>query len=74
MLERTYLAMMDAPHLDSTLAAQDAATALIALGWPVSPSDDDPDTRRLGYFVMTGDELIDFALRWGIRPAAETVQ
>lgn len=74
MPERTYLAAMDNLDLSSAFAAQDAADALTGVGWLVRPADDDSDMRRLGYFVMTGDELIDFALRWGIRPAAETVQ
>lgn len=56
------------------LAAHDAAEALIALGWPVHPADDDTDTWRIGYFILTDDELIGLAARRGIRPPAETVQ
>lgn len=74
MPELDYLAMMDDPDLNSAFAAQDAAEALIALGWPVQPADDDTDTWRIGYFVLTDEELIGLASRRGIRPAAETVQ
>lgn len=65
---------MDTSDPDRTLAAQDAADALIVLGWPVLPADDDSDTWRLGYFVLTDDELIGLAARRGIQAAAERVQ
>lgn len=66
--------MMDDPDLNAAFAAQDAADALVALGWPVSSSEDDLDTWRIGCFVLTDDELIGLATRRGIWPAAETVQ
>ena len=38
--------------------AQDAAEALIALGWPIQPQDDDMDRWRIGDLIMTDEELI----------------
>jgi hypothetical protein len=73
MPEPTYLAMMDDSDLHSAFAAQDAAEALTALGWPVLPSDDS-ETWRIGYFVLTDEELIELAARRGSRSAAERVQ
>ena len=74
MPERTYLATMDYLDLHSAFVAQDAAEALTAMGWPVSPSEDDSDTWRIGYFILTDEELIGLAARRGIRSAAQTVQ
>lgn len=62
------------PTIGDLLIAQDAAEALIALGWPVTPADDTSDTWRIGYFVLTDEELIGLAARRGIQPAAEMVQ
>ena len=62
------------PTIGNLLIAHDAAEALIALGWPVTPADDDSDTWRIGYFVLTDEELIGLATRRGIQAAAETVQ
>ncbi len=56
---------MDDP---TTLAAQDAAEALIALGWPIRPYDDDMGHWRIGELIMTDEELIGLATRRGIRP------
>lgn len=74
MPERIYLKAMDDPDLHSAFAAQDAAEALIALGWQVSPAEDDSETWRIGYFVLTDEELLSLAARRGIRPAADRVQ
>jgi hypothetical protein len=60
--------------LREILEAQDAADALVVLGWPIQPSDDDSDTWRIGYFVLTDDELIGLVTRRGIQAAAERVQ
>jgi hypothetical protein len=62
------------PTIGDLLIAQDAAEALFALGWPVTPADDDSDTWRIGYFVLTDEELIGLATRRGIQAAAEAVQ
>ena len=62
------------PSISELLAAHDAAEALAALGLPVQPAEDDTDTWRIGYFVLTDKDLIGLAARRGIRPAAEAVQ
>ncbi len=54
------------PTISDLLLAHDAVEALTALGWPVILSDDDPDTWRIGYFVLTNDERIGLATRCGI--------
>ena len=55
-------------------AAHAAAEALSALGWPVRAAEDESETWRIGYFVLTDEELIGLAARRGIRPTAEMVQ
>lgn len=46
-----YLTRMDDPDLRTAIAAQDAADALTALGWPVLAAEDDSETWRIGFFV-----------------------
>lgn len=65
---------MDASEFRTVIAAQDAAEALIALGWPVHSTGDNRDAWMIGDFVLTDEELIGLAVRRGIRPAGETVQ
>lgn len=65
---------MDDLDLRSAYAAQDAAEALTALGWPVRAAEDESETWRIGYVVLTDEELIGLATRRGIRPAAERLQ
>lgn len=74
MPEPIYLAPMDDLDLNSAFAAQDAAEALNALGLSVQAAEDDSETWRIGYFVLTDNGLIGLASRRGIRPAAEIVQ
>lgn len=74
MPEPPYLDAMNESAITTTIAAQDAAEALIAIGWPVSPVGADWDLWKIGDFVLTDDELIGLAARRGIRRAAETVQ
>lgn len=62
---------MDHP---ADLIAQDAAEALIALGWPIRPHGDDMDRWRIGDLIMTDEDLIGLATRRGIRPANKRVQ
>lgn len=50
-------------------AAQDAAEALIALGWPVAPAGPDMDRWAIGDFELTDEELIGLAARRGIQSA-----
>ncbi|WP_342163110.1 hypothetical protein [Methylobacterium sp. SD21] len=57
-----------------SLDAQDAAEALIALGWPIQPHGHDMECWRIGELIMTDEELIGLATRRGIRPASEQVQ
>jgi hypothetical protein len=71
-MPETHLTAMD--DLNSAFAAQDAADALNALGLPVQAAEDDTETWRIGFFVLTDDELISLASRRGIRPTAEMVQ
>ncbi len=56
------------------LAAQDAAEALIALGWPVLPHGPDIDLWQIGGLFFMDNELIGLATRRGIRSASERVQ
>ena len=42
---------MDAPALAPPLAAQDAAEALIALGWPIMPHGDDMERWQIGDLI-----------------------
>ncbi len=65
---------MDEAAITAALAAQDAAKALIALGWPILPHGDDMDRWRIGDLVMTDEDLIGLATRRGIRPVSERVQ
>ena len=65
---------MDDIDLSSAYAAHDAAEALVALGWPVRPAEDESETWRIGYIVLTDEELIGLATRRGIRPAVEWLQ
>lgn len=48
------------------LRAQDAAEALIAIGYPVSPEGEDMECWRLGDFLMSDEDLLAFAARKGI--------
>ncbi len=68
-----YLAGMDSLDIHTTLIAQDAAEALIALGWPVTPTGPDMDRWAIGDFELTDDELIGLATRRGIRPLDDQV-
>jgi hypothetical protein len=65
---------MDDFDLNSAFAAQDAAEALNALGLSVQAAEDESETWRIGYFVLTDEDLIGLAARRGIRPAADMVQ
>ncbi|MGC5779487.1 hypothetical protein [Methylobacterium sp. NFXW15] len=49
------------------LAAQDAAEALIALGWPVLPHGPDMDLWQIGDLIWTNDELMGLAARHGVQ-------
>jgi len=62
---------MDQP---AELIAQDAAEALIALGWPIRPHGDDMDRWRIGDLIMTDKDLIGLATRRGIQPPGERLQ
>ncbi len=57
-----------------SLAAQDAAEALVVLGWPIQPRGRDLECWRIGDLIMTDEDLIGLAMRRGIRPASEQVQ
>jgi hypothetical protein len=74
MPEPPYLGVMNESAIQTTIAAQDAAEALIALGWPVRPVRTDCDLWKIGDFVMTDEELIGLAARRGIQRAVEQVQ
>ena len=67
---------MDAalPSVSDLLAAHDAAEALNALGLSVQAAEDGSETWRIGYFMLTADEVIGLASRRGIRPAPKMVQ
>lgn len=69
-----YLARMDEPALPAALAAQDAAIALIMLGFPVQPHGPDMHLWRIGCLIWTSDELLSFAARQGVKPAPERLQ
>jgi len=69
-----YLVRMNEPAILATLAAQDAAEALIALGWPIQPHGPDMGSWRIGDLIMTDKDLIGLATRRGIRPVSERVQ
>lgn len=56
------------------LAAQDAAEALIALGWLVQPHGPDMDRWQIGDLIWTDEELIGLAARRGIWPVSGRVQ
>ena len=58
----------------AALAAQDAAEALIVLGWPVLPHGPDMDRWQIGDLIWTDDELMGLASRQGYRPTSERVQ
>ena len=62
------------PTISDLLIAQDAAEALTALGWPVRAAEDDAEMWRIGYFVLTDEELIGLATRRGIQAAVKRVQ
>ena len=62
---------MDDP---TTLAAQEAAEALIALGWPVQPYGDDFEAWIIGDLVWTDEELQALALRQGISAIGSGLQ
>ncbi|MFC6790550.1 hypothetical protein ACFQE0_13635 [Methylobacterium komagatae] len=57
-----------------SILAQDAAEALIALGWPVIPHGPDMDRWQIGDLIWTDDELMGLAARHGVRPASDRVQ
>lgn len=65
---------MDEAAITTTLAAQDAAEALIALGWPITPDGPDMERWRIGNLIMTDEELIGLATRRGFQPVSERVQ
>ncbi len=65
---------MDEAAITAALAAQDAAKALIALGWPIQPHGDDMDRWRIGDLVMTDEDLIGLATRRGVQPLGERLQ
>jgi len=56
------------------LAAQDAAEALIALGWPVEPHAPNTAGWLVGGVFMTDGDLLALAVYNGIRPPHEYVQ
>jgi hypothetical protein len=58
---------MDQP---ANLIAQDAAEALIALGWPVEPYGPDMDGWQIGDLILTDADLMGLAARQGVRVAA----
>lgn len=62
---------MDQP---ADLIAQDAAEALIALGWPVAPYGPDMDRWQVGDLIWTDDELMALATRQRVRPSVERPQ
>ena len=62
------------PTPGSPDAAQDAAEALIALGWPVAPAGPDMDRWAIGDFELTGEELIGLATRRGVCSDSDRVQ
>lgn len=61
------------PAILETLAAQDAAEALIALGWPIMPYGADLNGWLVGGTFMT-EESLALAKLQGIHPAHEQVQ
>jgi hypothetical protein len=65
---------MDKPATLDTLAAQDAAEALIVLGLPVMPHGPDMAEWRISDLIFTDEELIGLATRRGIRPAVCQLQ
>ena len=52
---------MDISDRGQTFAAQDAADALIALGWPATPPSWSQPRRQIGNDLMTATELLVFA-------------
>lgn len=60
--------------LTNAHVAQDAAEALIVLGWPIQPHGDDMDRWRIGDLIITNEKLIGLATRRGIRPVSEQLQ
>ena len=56
------------------LAAQDAAEALIALGWPITPDGPGMERWRIGDLIWSDEELMGLAARQGVRPAVERLQ
>lgn len=62
---------MDQP---AEIVAQDAAEALIALGWPVTPYGPDMDHWQVGDLIWTDDELMALAGRQGVRSTIEQLQ
>ena len=69
-----YLVRMNEPAILATLAAQDAAEALIALGWPIQPHGPDMECWRIGDLIMTDEDLIGLATRRDIQPLSERMQ
>lgn len=65
---------MNAAAITTTLAAQDAAEALIALGWPITPDSPDMDRWQIGDLIWTDEELMGLAARHGVRPAPDRVE
>lgn len=58
------------PLLDQiTLAAQEAAKALRALGWPVMPCQDGEGEWRIRDAILTHEELVSFAT-WAPNPTS----
>ncbi|MCJ2023955.1 hypothetical protein [Methylobacterium sp. J-067] len=64
---------MNEPSAAEALTAQDAADALIALGWPIQPHGPDMDGWLVGGALMTDGDLLALAVYNGIRPPHERV-
>ena len=58
----------------ASLAAQVAAEALIALGWPVQPFGEDMESWRIGDLILSDLDLMALAQREGVREPVERVQ
>lgn len=65
---------MDERAIAAILVAQDAAEALIALGFPVQPHGPDMDLWQVGCLIWTDDELMRLAARQGVVPVTWRLQ
>lgn len=52
--------------MTDSLRAQQAAEALIALGYEVEPSGDDFEAWQLGDMLLSDEDLLAFAARKGV--------